>query len=99
MATDTSNVHVSRKEYWVIFGLLFVLTVLEVGIVYVPGIGKGLMVSALVLMAVTKAGLVGLFFMHLKYDAPVLRYTVMVPMSFPFLYALVLIAEAAWRLL
>jgi len=88
---------VNRKEYWIVFVALALLTLLEVGVVYVPGIGKGLMVSALVLLAVTKAAAVMLFFMHLKHETKVLRFTVMAPFALPALYAFVLIAEAGWR--
>ncbi|MFO0755474.1 MAG: cytochrome C oxidase subunit IV family protein [Byssovorax sp.] len=88
----------NRKEYMVIFGLLALLTILEVGVAKVPGISKGLMASALMLLALTKAALVGLFFMHLKHETKFLRYQVALPMAAPALYAIVLMAEAAWRL-
>jgi caa(3)-type oxidase subunit IV len=86
-----------RKEYWIIFGVLFALTVLEVGVVYVPGIGRGLLVSALVFLALAKAALVMLFFMHLKSETKALKWTAMAPFGLPALYALVLIFEAGWR--
>jgi cytochrome c oxidase subunit IV len=92
-----AHAHVNRKEYVIIFVGLLVLTVLEVGVVYVPGIAKGMMISALILMALVKASLVGLFFMHLKHETRVLKLTVMIPMALPAFYAVVLIAEAAWR--
>ena len=95
----THDHHVNRKQYWVIFVYLLVLTVLEVGLVYIPGIPKGMMVSALILLAITKAALVGLFYMHLKHETKVLKLTVAIPMASPALYAVVLIAEAGWRLL
>ena len=98
MGTDTSHVHVSRKEYIVIFLALAVLTVLEVGMVKVPGIDKGLMLAGLVMMALVKAGLVGMFFMHLKHETTALRYGVIIPLGIPFFYALILVAEALWRL-
>ena len=91
------SAHVNRKEYWTIFAALTVLTVLEVGLVYVPGIAKGLMLSALVLLAVAKAALVGLFFMHLRHETRGLRLTVAIPLATPAVYALVLIADAVWR--
>ncbi len=91
--------HVNRKEYFVIFVLLFVLTILEVGLAYVPGIAKPLMVSGLILLAVVKATLVGLFYMHLKHETRVLKLTVLIPMLTPAVYAVVLIAEASWRML
>lgn len=96
--TDTSNVHIDRKEYWTIFFVLFVLTVLEVGIVFVPGIGKASMVAALCGLAIVKAGLVGWFFMHLSHDTATLRNSVVIALAIPFFYAVVLIADAAWKL-
>ena len=86
-----------RREYIVIFVWLIVLTVLEVGIVYVPGIAKGLLISALVLMAVAKAGLVALYYMHLNSETTWLKATVAIPMAIPAVYAVVLVAEASWR--
>jgi cytochrome c oxidase subunit 4 len=91
--------HSNRKLYWQIFVALAVLTVLEVGVVYVPGIGRALMIIALCLLAVTKAALVGLFYMHLVHETAILKLSIAIPMSMPAFYAFVLIAEAAWRLL
>jgi cytochrome c oxidase subunit IV len=91
--------HVDRREYWIIFGVLTVLTAIEVGVVYIPGISKTLLAIALVGLAVTKAAIVGLFYMHLKHETKVLQWSVAIPMSVPGIYALVLMAEATWRLL
>ena len=88
-----------RREYWIIFVWLFVLTALEVGVVYVPGISKAMLVAALVGMAIAKAALVGWFYMHLKSETKSLRWTVAIPMAIPAFYAAVLVAEAAWRFL
>jgi len=88
----------NRKEYMVVFLVLFVLTVLEVAVAQVPGISKTLLAIALVALAVTKAAFVGLFYMHLKHETNVLKLTVAIPLATPAVYALVLIAEAAWRL-
>ncbi len=89
----------NRKEYWVIFVALLVLTVLEVAVAQIPGISKNLMRLSLVGMALGKAVLVALFYMHLKHETRVLRWTVAVPLATPALYAVVLISEAAWRLI
>lgn len=91
--------HVDRKQYLQIFAALFVLTALEVGIVYIPGIGKVALGSALILMALGKAWLVMWFFMHLGHETKVMRSTVVIPFAFPAIYAAALIADAAWRLL
>ena len=98
MATTAGTPHVSRKQYLMVFLALTILTVLEVGIVYVPGIGKFGLGSALVLLALAKAWTVGWFFMHLNHETRHLKLTVALPFLFPALYAFVLIAEAAWRL-
>ena len=86
------------KEYFAIFVVLFVLTVLEVAVTKVPGIAHRLMAIALVGMALTKAAFVGFYYMHLKNETKGLKLTVALPLLAPALYALVLISEAAWRL-
>jgi caa(3)-type oxidase subunit IV len=53
---------------------------------------------ALVGLAVTKAAIVGLYYMHLKHETKILKFTVAIPVAAPAFYALVLISEAAWRL-
>jgi cytochrome c oxidase subunit 4 len=89
--------HSSRKQYFAIFLALAVLTVIEVVIAYLTGVSKGVMITALTFLAVTKAALVGLFFMHLKSETSYLKATVLVPMSLPAIFAVVLVAEAMWR--
>jgi cytochrome c oxidase subunit 4 len=91
-----SQGHVNRKEYLVVFAVLTVLTALEIGVAQAQ-IPKGLMITGLVGLAVTKAAIVGLFFMHLKHETRYLKASVAIPMSLPALYAFVLIAEGAWR--
>jgi len=88
--------HINRKQYWLIFGLLAFLTALEVGVVKTQ-IAKTPMVLALMGLAITKAALVGLYFMHLKWETKPLKLTVVLPFSAPALYAIVLMADAAWR--
>ncbi len=89
----------SRRPYLLVFLALVVLTALELGVVYVPGISHGLLVSALILLALAKAGLVLMQFMHLGHETRALKLTVIVPFALPALYAFVLISEAGWRLL
>ena len=97
MSSHAGKPHVDRKQYLMVFAALTILTVLEVGVVYVPGIGKFFLGSALVLLALAKAWTVGWFFMHLGHETRHLKGTVVIPFAFPALYAFVLIADAAWR--
>ncbi len=89
--------HPSTRQYLAVFAALAVLTAVEIGVVYLPGVGRGALVGALVLLAVTKAGLVGLFFMHLRSETRLLKASVAVPMLLPAVFATVLVAEAVWR--
>jgi caa(3)-type oxidase subunit IV len=88
----------NRKEYFYVFLVLFVLTILEVGVAKLPGVSRTLIGLALVGLAVTKAATVALYYMHLKHETRVLRLTIAIPMATPAVYALVLITEGAWRL-
>lgn len=85
------------KEYLVIFVILAVLTLLEVVLAQM-GIAKHLLAVALVGLAVTKAAIVALYYMHLKSETKVLKLTVAIPLAAPTIYAIVLMTEAAWRL-
>lgn len=63
--------HVSDRTYLAVAGILAVLTALEVMVFYVPAL-EPVLVPILVVMMVGKFVLVAMFFMHLKYDSPVL---------------------------
>ncbi len=60
--------HVPTRTYVLVFVALAVLTALEIGVTYLP-IPRA---PVLVPMALAKAALVVLFYMHLKYDRKVL---------------------------
>lgn len=89
--------HANRKQYWLIWLYLLVLTLAEVGVASIGGLAKSWLVSALILLALVKAALVGLFYMHVAHETNILRWSVTIPMASPVLYAVVLIAEASWR--
>lgn len=54
----------SRRPYVLVFVALAVLTVIEVGVTYLP-VPRA---PVLIPLALVKAGLVALFYMHLRYD-------------------------------
>jgi caa(3)-type oxidase subunit IV len=87
-----------RRQYLAIFGWLAGLTILEVGVAFTESVvGKTALVIALVGLALAKAGCVALFYMHLKHETTIMRWTVAFPMLFPALYAFILIAEGIYR--
>jgi cytochrome c oxidase subunit 4 len=61
--------HPGPAEYIKIGVILFVLTVIEVAVVYVPALSALLVPILMVLMAI-KFALVVLWFMHLRFDNP-----------------------------
>ena len=62
--------HASPGFYWMIGGILTVITAVEVAIFYIPAIGRAL-VPLLLILSATKFLLVVMFFMHLKFDSKV----------------------------
>ncbi len=68
-----------EPNYMMVFFALFVLTVVEVGVVFVP-VSKLLIAIVLVLLALTKAALVALYFMHLRYEKVALGVIALTPL-------------------
>jgi len=64
--------HPSPAKYVGIAVLLAVITALEVGLYYIA-MPEGLLVAFLMVLAFLKFTMVGAFFMHLKFDSPMLR--------------------------
>ena len=89
----------SRKTYLLILVYLAVLTGLEIAIA-TPGLGlaQALVAIGLISMAMCKAALVMMFYMHLKDESRVLRNVVLLPFFFPPFYAMVLMAEGYARI-
>jgi cytochrome c oxidase subunit IV len=72
--------HVSHKKlYLTIFVWLTVLTAVEVGIVFTP-LSRFVMITILCALAIVKAALVAMYFMHLKFERKTLALVVMVPL-------------------
>ncbi len=100
-----SGTYVNHKGTYIkIFVVLAVLTAIEVSIPFVarsqpdPFTALGLTWSrtALLTLAVAKATLVALFFMHLKWETKWLRFIALAPATLVF-FAVWLVAEAIYR--
>jgi cytochrome c oxidase subunit IV len=63
--------HLPKNLYFMIFGALMVLTAITVSLAYV-NLGQLNIVVALA-VAIVKASLVVMFFMHLKYESPLTK--------------------------
>jgi cytochrome c oxidase subunit 4 len=86
-----------RRQYLVVFVVLAVLTVVELGVASTTGIPGTAALVAFVLLALAKAALIALFYMHLRFETRVLRATALAPLFAPAAYGVILIAEAATR--
>jgi cytochrome c oxidase subunit 4 len=81
-------------NYIAIWALLAILTVVEVAIVYLR-LPRQLTVVSLVFLALWKALLVALYFMHLKFEPKRLLYIVLAP--FPLAVILVVAVMHGFR--
>ncbi len=57
-----------QPSYMLIWFVLLVLTVVEVGVAYVSSLPRNVLVVVLVGLAVWKATLVAMYYMHLKFE-------------------------------
>lgn len=65
-ATETAEK--KQPKYYLIWFLLFVLTLVEVGVAYLSGLPRTLLILVLVGLAIWKATLVAMYYMHLKFE-------------------------------
>ena len=79
-----------QPNYLAIFWTLLVLTVIEVGVAYMPWPHTP-KITLLIGLAIVKASLVALFFMHLKFDRRLLTLIALVPLALTGLVSLFLL--------
>lgn len=69
----------AQPKYMAIWGALAVLTAIEVGVAFL-GLSRSATILALLGLAVWKALLVALYFMHLKFESTALRIVAAAPL-------------------
>lgn len=67
-------------NYMLIWLYLFILTIAEVGIAFLSALPKWVIVVGLLVMAIWKALLVALYYMHLKFEPRRLRLVALAPL-------------------
>ena len=92
---DTKTKH-AHPNYIGIFIALAVLTFLELGVAFVSHFGKTFVIVVLVFMAIWKALLVALYFMHLKFETNRLRILAIAPLPLAVIMILAVITEYVW---
>ncbi len=82
----------AEPNYMGVFWWLLALTVLEIAVIYMD-VARLIIVILLVGMAVSKAALVGLYFMHLKFERLTLGLIALTPLLLCVFLILMLIPD------
>ena len=82
-----------RRDYFRIFWVLLVLTIVEVSVSYTK-IDKRIISAIMIALALSKASFVGLYYMHLKYEKRSLMWLAFLPLPLAGSYAVFLLLDA-----
>ena len=85
-----------RPNYVLIWAYLAVLTAAELALAFELPISRNLKLILLLFLAVWKAALVGLFFMHLKFERWNLRILAIIPLPLAAIFVLAAMSEHVW---
>ena len=80
-------------NYYLIWVILAVLTLAEVGVAFITAIPKQLLIIILILMALWKAALVAMYYMHLKFEPKKLWVIALAPVPLAVILVMVVLAE------
>ena len=92
MSEGQSHAH---PNYWAVWVYLLVLTVVELGVAFLPW-SKQVLLLALLAMAIWKALLVALFFMHLKWEGNRMRVFAIAPLPLTVIIVIAVLTEYVW---
>jgi len=93
MTTPTPATTHVRPNYMLIWLYLFIMTILEVVLAFQIPISQNMKLILLLILAVWKALLVALFFMHLKFERWRLRLIFIVPLPLAAILVITVIME------
>jgi cytochrome c oxidase subunit 4 len=88
--------HRKHPPYLLIWLYLALLTVAEVALAFELPFSQNTKLILLLVLAVWKAALVGLYFMHLKFERWNLRVLALVPLPLAAIFILAAISEKIW---
>jgi cytochrome c oxidase subunit IV len=91
-ATAAAHASHPKPKYMLIWAYLAVLTLVEVGLTYV-GFSKKFTIFALLLLAVWKAVLVALYYMHLRFEPTRLRLLAIAPLPLAVILVVAVLTE------
>ena len=82
-----------QPNYIAIFWWLLALTILEVGVIFMP-LSRMLIAILLVGMALSKASLVAMYFMHLKFERRTLGLIAVTPLAIAILLIFIILPDS-----
>ncbi len=85
-----------RPNYILIWVYLFLLTVAELTLAFKLPISANMKLLLLLFLAVWKAALVAMFFMHLKFERWNLRIMALIPLPLAVIFILAGMSEHLW---
>jgi cytochrome c oxidase subunit 4 len=85
-----------HPNYMGIWAVLAILTVAEVLVALLSHIPKNVLIIALVLLAIWKAALVAMYFMHLKFERLRVIILALAPLPLAFIFVLAVLTEYVW---
>lgn len=88
--------HAKHPPYLGIFGALALLTALELGVAFFQNWPKSWIIIILMILAVWKALLVALYYMHLRFETTRLRILAIAPLPLAAILILAVITEWVW---
>jgi caa(3)-type oxidase subunit IV len=98
-ARDLQAPHVKWTKYVTVAVVLAVITAIEIGLALLKPLPSELTTAILIGLTLTKAVLVMLFYMHLKYDTRWYSLVLVFPLFMVMvLFIIVLIAAANWNI-
>lgn len=90
---DESVVEHKKPNYYLIWLYLLVLTIAEVLVAFVSHLPKSVLIVILLLLAVWKAALVAMYYMHLRFEPPRLIMMILGALPLAILLTLAVLAE------
>ena len=88
--------HRKHPPYLLIWLYLALLTVAEVVLAFELPLSQNMKLILLLVLAVWKAALVGMFFMHLKFEKWNLRILALIPLPLAAIFILAAVSEKIW---
>ena len=87
--------HVAHPNYWLVWAALAVLTLVELGVAFLPW-SRAVIVVTLVALALWRALMVALYFMPLRFEQNRMRIFALAPLPLTVIIVIAVLTEFVW---